>query len=177
LQKEPLYSITALNDAEMAARDVAPQGMGSGPSQLVEYSLTLQVDDRQNTIELVSNAVAKHGGFIEPQQGQSNKYMLVTVPFYNTQTLIEEIGQLGTITDRQSIEKDMGIKIQQLEKNISELQAQEKYLMGQLQNQADKVVEKELAKVREQITGLQAELATVNTSIMMSKVELTLVDR
>lgn len=176
-EREPLYSITALNDAEMAARDAAPQGMGSGPSQLVEYSLILQVDDRQKTIELVSNAVAKHGGFVDSQQGQSNKYMLVTVPFYNTQTLIEEIGQLGTITDRQSIEKDMSTKIKQLENNISELKAQEKYLVAQLQNQADKAVEKELAKVREQITGLQAELATVNTSIMMSKVELTLVDR
>ena len=176
-EQEQLYSITALNDAEMAARDAAPQGMGSGPSQLVEYSLTLQVNDRQKTIELVSNVVAKNGGFIESQQGKSGKYMLVTVPFYNTQTLIEEIGQLGTITDRQSIEKDMATKIQQLEKNINELQTQENYLVEQLQNQPGKAAEKDLVKVREQIAGQQAELAAVNTSIMMSKVELNLNDR
>lgn len=176
-EQEPRHYITALTDEEKAARDAAPPGMGGGPSQVVEYSLTLQVNDRQKTSELVSNVVEKHGGFIESQQGKSNKYMLVIVPFYNAQTLIEEIGQLGTITDRQSKQRDMVTEIQQLEKNISELQAQEKYLAGQLQNQADKAVEKELAKVQEQITGLQAELDSVNTRIMMSKVELTISGR
>ena len=171
--EEPSHYITALTDEEKTARDAAPLGMGGGPSQALEYSLTLQVVDRQKTIDLVSNVVAQHGGFVDTQLSKPNKYLLITVPFYNAQTLIEEIGQLGTITDRQSKQRDMGIEIQQLERSISELISQENYLAGQLQSQTDKAVVQELAKVREQITGLQTELALVNTSIMMSKVELT----
>ena len=176
-ESEPQQFITALTDEEKAARDAAPPGMGGGPSQAVVYSLTLKVDDMRQANELIGSAVLKHGGFIETQQGKSNKYLLVTVPFYNAQTLIEDIGQYGTITDRRSNQMDMSTAIQQLEKNISALQGHENYLAGQLQNQTNKVVEKELAKVREQITTLHTELAAVNTRVMMSKVELTLSDR
>jgi len=167
---------TALTDEENTARDAAPLGTGDGPSQVVEYSLTLQVDDKQKTIELIDSMAAKHGGFAETRQDDADQ-MLITVPFYNAQRLVEKVGRLGAVTDQQSEQKDMSAEIKQLEKNIGELKTREQNLAEKLQqNQADQTEEKELTAVREQIAGLQAQLNEINTSVIMSKVELKFIE-
>ncbi len=168
---------TAITDEAQAARSAAPLGMGDGPGQVAEYSLTLQVDDKRKTMDLVGGVAAKHDGFAEALRDNAN-HMLITVPFYNAQTLVEEVGQLGTVTDRQSEQKDMSTEIKELEKNISEFKAREQNLAEKIKsNQADQTTANELAAVREQIAGLQAQLTAINTSVIMNKVEVNFIER
>lgn len=171
---EDNYLFRALINQDKAVGNAAPLVAGDGPDQVVEYSLTLDVDDKQKAIEQVDSMAAEHGGFAEAGQDDAD-YMLVTVPFYNAQTLVEEVEQLGTVTGRQSEEKDMSAEIERLEKNISELSAREKYLAEKYQaGQTDQATEEELSQLREQIGGLQEQLNAINTSIIMTRVELKL---
>lgn len=171
--EESHHFITALTDEEKAARD-APPGFGAGPYQAVEYTVVMQVNDGKEAVQKISGAAAKYGGFLESQHGEPVKRLVLKVPFYAVEPFIEEIGQVGTVTDQQSEHRDLLPEIQQLESSLSELQAREKELVQQLANQPDNTAEGELTRVREQIAALQAELAAVSTGAMMACINLNI---
>lgn len=171
-EEQMQFFITALSDEEKAARDAAPPGMGGGKLQAVEYTVSLQVYEGQDAVQVITGAAGKYGGTVEPVNQKDR--LVCKVPDYAVEQFIQEIALAGEITDRQSRQVDLLPGIQELESDISELMAREKELAKQLDEGADEAVEDELAAVRQQLASLQGELAAISKSAMTATVEIKL---
>lgn len=152
--------------------------------------LNITVLNAAKTLSAVGNLLAKYEGFEAGRQSDASvpqreilsaseiHYISLTlkIPAPKFETFIAEIKQLGSYTSEETSTEDVTFQYVDLEARLDSNRAVEKRLLAHLNNAVDikgiVEVEKELARVREQIESLTAQFRVLKDQVAFSTLTL-----
>lgn len=144
-------------------------------------SLTMEVENTENTFKEITQIVQISGGFISSSSiyevaERNNGEITVKVPQKNFHSSIEQIEALGTVKSKQISGQDVTEEFIDLNARLGNLKKQETRLQ-EILNIATTVtdvldVEYELERVRGEIERLTGRLNFINQSVEMSTISI-----
>ncbi len=194
--KEPAQSPKAVVAAEMMslrampAGSVAPDAGRQGgivlPSLMIIRTgqVAIQVDSLDRAIRLVGEAAAAAGGFLANtsiQTGQNaprTATLEVKIPSDRYQGTLDRLNAIGKVTSATTTARDVGEEFVDVSARVSNARKLEDRLLTLLATRTGKLddvlsVERELARVREEIERYEGRIRYLKAQVSMSTIAIT----
>lgn len=146
--------------------------------------VTIEVDDVDAALAQINQAVQEAGGWLYgrnvyvAESGDKRATITVRVPSRKFDAVLERLRNLGDLRSENTRAEDVTRQVVDLEARLRNLRREEE-VMAELFKRQGKItdvlqVEKELARVRQQIEQSEAELSYLRESVAYSTITLTL---
>lgn len=169
----PDHEVTAPGISDPSLRYVIRRG-----------SIDLSVSDTRKKVQEIQKIVREAEGIIagsyvyEIREGQYGARMTLRVPENRFEAILEQLENLGKVTNIQTVLEDITMQYVDLESRLNNQEAQEKRLT-EILDMAEKVedvleIEKELARVRGEIESMTARLTRLRDQVTYATINVSL---
>ncbi len=160
-----------------------PQTSQLSRKLVYEATISVQVADLARAVEKLRTTAQQMGGYVSnlsqgEHGGASSAHVTMRVPVEQYESALAAVAALGRVQSQRQQAKDVTDEWVDLDARQRNLQREEERLLDLLQR-AGKVadlltVEKELARVREQIEQVTGKLRLLNSQVALSTIEVEL---
>ncbi len=160
--------------AEGGQGDGGEPGMAEQRKLVYEGWFTLRVPDIPDAQRSAQRLAEKHGGYLERLEGSQ---VILRVPAKRFHTVVDALGELGTVTDRRIRVHDETESHADLETRLNNARAMAERLRGMLKRTTDMEkalkIEQELRRVMTEIEQLEGKLRRSESQIAFATVTLS----
>ncbi len=162
-----------------------PNDIAAGQPQLIKRAqLSLVVESIDDGLKRASQIIrTQQGDILDLQDNQieavhRTAYIRIRVPQANLDTLLESLGELGTVQQQGLSAEDVSTQIVDAQARLRNLRKSEESLLKIMERSGEishvLEVSRELSRVREQIEQIDARVQNLQTQVRYSTVDLTL---
>ncbi len=172
------------------AGSIAPEAGGQGgivlPSLMVIRTgqVAIEVDSLDRAIRLVGEAATAAGGFLANTSIQTGQYaprtatLEVKIPSDRYQGTLDRLNAVGKVTSATTTAQDVGEEFVDVSARVSNARKLEDRLLNLLATRTGKLedvlsVERELARVREEIERYEGRIRYLKAQVSMSTIAIT----